>query len=156
MTMPYEEDAYWHSNSRYRIIDHENEPWRRTRRLVRGTCWRILAEAWFDLIEDKRWRMQEWMQREIRKLIWQLHKAKQWPGSRQWREAEEQVSILNDVLLNLTEINDTDLDEVFFSDLDCMSSCQRLLVGIPEKEDPGPSPGPGPGRGPYGGPGRGL
>ena len=57
----------------------------------------------------------EWTQRELRPITWNLHKTKQWPDTQQWREAEEQVVMLNDIMHDLIDVNKDEIREVYQS-----------------------------------------
>ena len=73
----------------------------------------IEPSAWFAMIDDKKWRMQEWTQREIRKNIWNLVRLKKKPGSKGYRDIEDQIIMLNDILYDLHNITEDDTETLY-------------------------------------------
>ena len=65
-------------NDAQRYMERGRYPWRRSFFKPPFTEHDEFIEpgAWFAMMEDKKWRMQEWTQHEIRKNIWNLVKLK--------------------------------------------------------------------------------
>ena len=57
--------------------------------------------------------LNEWTQREIRKNIWNLVKLKKKPGSKGYRDVEDQIIMLNDILFDLQDINEDEADALY-------------------------------------------
>ena len=82
--MPRAERTRWYPHRRYHKIPGGNDeqrwgergryPWRKTffRPASADHDEFIEPGAWFAMMENKKWKMQEWTQREIRKNIWNL------------------------------------------------------------------------------------
>ena len=79
--MPRAEHTRWVPHRRYHDVpggddDHQRRergryPWRRTYFRPRHALYdhKIEPGAWFAMLDNKKWKMQEWTQREIRKNI---------------------------------------------------------------------------------------
>ena len=120
--MPRAAHTRWLPGSRWHdtpgVAEHHKrgrQPWRRSFFRPRYAEWDHYIEpgAWFALIDNKKWKMQEWTQREIRKNIWKLAFYKKRPGSKDYREAEDRIVMLNDILFDLNDATDEEAEEVF-------------------------------------------
>ena len=123
--MPRANRTQWWPHRRYHRIPDGNDaqrymergryPWRRSFFRPQFTEHDEFIEpgAWFAMIDDKKWRMQEWTQREIRKNIWDLVRHKKRPGSKGYRDVEDQIIMLNDILYDLHDINEDEADTLY-------------------------------------------
>ena len=123
--MPRADRTRWYPHRRYHHIPGGNDqqrwgerdryPWRKSffRPAFAEEDEFIEPGAWFAMIDNKKWKMQEWTQREIRKNIWNIVRLKRRPGSAGYREIENQIIMLNDILYDLHDISDEEADAVF-------------------------------------------
>ena len=123
--MPRAPHTRWIPHRRYHGIPGGNDeqrrgergryPWRRSffRPQFAESDHYIEPGAWFAMIDNKKWKMQEWTQREIRKNIWKMAITKKRPGSAAYKDYEDNIVMLNDILFDLHEANDAEAEEIF-------------------------------------------
>ena len=123
--MPRAAHTRWIPHRRYHDVPGGNDeqrrgergryPWRRSffRPRFAEMDHNIEPGAWFAMIDNKKWKMQEWTQREIRKNIWHLAMLKKRPGDWGYKEAEDRIAMLNDILFDLHEATDEEAEEIF-------------------------------------------
>ena len=121
--MPKGYNTVWIPGSRWHdtpnsLAEHQKrgrQPWRRSFFRPRGAEYDHYIEpgAWFALIDNKKWKMQEYTQREIRKNIWRIAFYKKRPGSKEYKDAEDNIVMLNDILWDLNEATDEEAEEAF-------------------------------------------